>query len=133
MENCDNGDIKIAKQVADRLIGELVFFVKELTHFDRLIMTAGWGNGYVCIPKWHQCFEMSYDYIHEKYGIRVHCGLTLSEYASALKWPEIPADQQDSWVVGFDTAHSGDTLQKWPKEAVLAEAKDLAMQLASIR
>lgn len=127
-------DEQIAKQVFDKLIGELPFFVCE-THLDRNIINVGWGNGYVCIPKWHPCFGMDYNDIYEKYGIHAHGGLTFADKSNNLKqWPcqsEIPDGEY--WIVGFDTAHSGDDLQRWPKEAVIMETKDLAIRLAAIR
>lgn len=33
------------------------------------------------------------------------------------------------WIVGFDTAHGWDTLERWPKFMVEGEAKRLAQQL----
>lgn len=91
-------EIDIAQQVYYKLLGEVVSFTKELVHLDRTIVKVGWGNGYACIPGWHPCYGLHYDEICDKYGIRVHGGLTFAEYASKLKWPELPLDQLGSWV-----------------------------------
>jgi hypothetical protein len=39
---------------------------------------------------------------------------------------------KDWWVIGFDTGHYGDTMERWPKEAVEAETKRLFCQLLDI-
>jgi hypothetical protein len=60
----------------------------------------------------------------------VHGGLTFSESADDLNWPEITEKDKGGWVVGFDTAHAWDSLENWPDErTVLAEAKRLKKQL----
>lgn len=113
---------------------ELKWFVLETKHLTRAYTDFGWGNGYVCIPKGHPCFGMDYDTIHNNYDhiIQVNGGLSFSEPASELKkWP-IPEGYEDSWVVGFDTAHLNDSLAIWPKHMVEAEAQRLKTQLESI-
>lgn len=77
----------------------------------------GWGNGYVNLPKWHKYYGVHYDNI----PVDVHGGLTYSE------------QEGDYWVVGFDTCHAWDTMEKWPKEKVLEEAIQLMNQLKKFR
>lgn len=95
-----------------------------------LTLNHGWGNGYVIIPEGHPCFKMSYDEIHENYDIDVHGGLTYSEMAEDGN--DVFKHHSGCWVVGFDTAHYRDTLDRWPKEAVQAETERLREQLESI-
>lgn len=108
-------------------------FVKETTHLKRMsFLDFGWGNGYVAIPKGHTLYGKSYDEIHDLIPmLEVNGGLTFSEKASDLDWVEIPSDCKDCWIVGFDTAHSWDTLEHWPKEMVEIEAEQLKERLLS--
>lgn len=92
----------------------------------------GWGNGYLVIPEGHPLHGMDYDAIHEAYPhLSVNGGLT---YAAKPVRKMVPDDVPDSaWIIGFDTAHLGDTLERWPDEAsVLAEAQSLANQIESL-
>ena len=36
----------------------------------------------------------------------------------------------DMWVVGWDTAHWGDTIERWSRECVLKENQILSIHLA---
>jgi hypothetical protein len=94
-------------------------------------MDRGWGNGYVAIPKGHKLYEV--DYQGEAfYDIEVNGGLTYGNYAeNLLKDPEAQGIDPKAWVVGFDTAHYMDTLQRWPEEAVRDEANSLLEQIAN--
>ena len=103
-------------------------FVKEITWFPAISLSHGWGNGYVIIPKGHKLHGKQYDDI----DVSVHGGLTFSESASELDWPEIPEDSKDGWVVGFDTCHYGDNQSSWTKRAVQREAERLRKQLMKI-
>lgn len=112
----------------------LNFFAKKAPDLglDRII-DRGWGNGYVCIPEGHPMHGMSYDDIHRTWDIDVNGGLTFSESGASCKsseWGVPDFVKETDWVIGFDTAHLGDTLERWPTEAsVLAEAKRLAGQI----
>lgn len=77
------------------------------------LLNRGWGNGYVALPKEHPCFGKSYYDI----DVKVHGGLTYAEM------------EGDFWVVGFDTAHAFDSMEKWPKEKVEEETIRLRDQL----
>lgn len=77
-----------------------------------IIYEHGWGNGYVHLPKGHKYFGIDANDI----PYEVHGGLTF-------------ADEIDGyWVIGFDTCHYGDTLEKWPKKAVWEETQRLLRQ-----
>lgn len=101
-------------------------FGKVMSHLAGI--DTGWGNGYAVIPKGHPMHGKHYDEIN----VDVHYGLTFSASVDELnldKWPEITDEDKGGWVVGFDTAHLGDDLARWPQESVEAEAKRLAEQL----
>ena len=108
-------------------------FVKENTVLNRKIypFDFGWGNGYVGIPKGHELHGKSYDEIYKLIPtLKVNGGLTFSNHVGNIKWVEIPKyTRKNGWVIGFDTLHCWDTLEKWSKEAVMAEAKNLKKQL----
>jgi hypothetical protein len=82
-----------------------------LTRYPNESIGHGWGNGYVRIAEGHKYYGNAYDDI----DVSVHGGLTFSEHITNNdKW-------SDGFWVGFDTAHSGDNLQKWPVDRVLEE------------
>ncbi len=72
----------------------------------------GWGNGYVRIPEGHPYYEKNYDDI----PVDVHGGLTVSDHIF-----ENGKHFSDGYWVGFDTAHYGDTKERWPMDRVLEE------------
>ena len=79
-------------------------------------LERGWGNGYVRIPEGHEYYEKTYDDI----PVAVHGGLTFGDHIF-----ENSKNFSDGYWVGFDTAHYGDTKQRWPMESVLQETIDL--------
>jgi hypothetical protein len=88
-----------------------------------LRLDFGWGNGYVKIVPGHQYYKVPYD----DFYVNVHGGLTFSE--------EIKPDDNylpEGYWVGFDTAHSSDTLQKWSRSRVYQETLSLFAQLYSL-
>jgi hypothetical protein len=108
-------------------------FVRENNWLPRGFMgrNFGWGNGYVIIPEGHPMYGKHYDDI----PVEVNGGLTFAENVSDMNrehWPEIPEDITSGWVVGFDTAHSWDTLSRWPKEKVERETNRLRLQLEKL-
>ena len=108
----------------------LISFVVENNWLSRDRLDFGWGNGYVAIPKEHKFYGLDYCEID---GIDVNGDLTLSCSASEFKdVPELTEEFKDYWVLGFDTAHLYDTLEKWPKEAVEKETNYLKLQLEKI-
>jgi hypothetical protein len=107
--------------------------IKENTWLTRGMMDFGWGNGYVLIPKGHPMHGVHYDSIN----VDVHYGLTFSELASKcvqemFEGYEMTEQDMECWIVGFDTCHYDDTLEKWPKEEVQAETNRLREQLEAI-
>lgn len=72
----------------------------------------GQYNGYVNLPKGHRWYGLDY----EKIPVDIHGGLTYS------------AQMGEYWTIGFDTAHYGDTAEKWDVFTVHAEAVRLLEQ-----
>lgn len=94
-------------------------------------MEKGWGNGYVALPRRHPYFGLGYDEINEKLEHLkhyVHGGITIAIHSSKIECEEAK-DMDDMWVVGWDTAHFGDTIELWPKERVLKENEMLSVFL----
>ncbi len=93
-------------------------------------MDFGWGNGYVLIPIGHKYHGVNYNDI----DVSVHGGLTYGELMTKENAEFWNLDKEDvgTWCVGFDTAHCDDTLAKYPKEYVQAEADNLAKQLNGV-
>jgi len=79
-------------------------------------MIGGWGNGYVGIPVWHPFYKIDYDDLYKHTS--VHGGLTFSDYD----------DEEDLWIIGFDTCHSGDNMYNWSYDNVLKETIKLREQ-----
>lgn len=75
-------------------------------------LEKGWGNGYVRIPEGHPYYEKNYDDI----PVSVHGGLTFSNHVF-----EDGEYFSDGYWVGFDTAHYGDTKERWPMDKVMEE------------
>lgn len=101
----------------------------------------GWGNGYVLLPYNHPFYGVHYDDI----DANVHGGLTFSDYFDVERFPEWVKNREIGgditmenyknfdkyWMIGFDTAHSGDGLDTCPKSYVMSEATDLLEQCLS--
>lgn len=96
---------------------------------------TGWGNGYVLIPEGHPLHGKDYDSI----DVDVHGGLTFASlvtkdfltrdvYIGLLDEGDI-----GKWMVGFDTAHYGDSKLNWPKERVVAETERLKEQIVNYK
>lgn len=90
---------------------------------------GGWGNGYVAIPKDHPAFGKDYnDEIFD--SVYIHGGLTYSEeYSEKYN----PIETEGMWIIGFDTLHLGDDMNRWPtEESVMNEANNLKAQIEAI-
>jgi len=90
-------------------------------------MDVGWGNGYVVLPKSHAWYGMNYNDI----PVDVHRGLTFGRILEEKEDLEIfnLGEEYLGWyIIGFDTAHYGDTPERWTKNAVQAEADRLLEQ-----
>ena len=92
----------------------------------------GWGNGYVIIPVGHPLHGVNYETIND--FVSVHGGLTYSEYCTEKNKDIYGLDDSDlgKWIVGFDTAHYGDSQERWHKAAVQAETDFLLTQIVGL-
>lgn len=97
----------------------ILSFIKEITWLTGC--ETGWGNGYVAVPPKHPWHGKDYDSIN----IDIHGGLTFAASATGIRWPEVPNNIDDYWIVGFDCAHYGDNLSTCPKEFVETETQKL--------
>jgi len=77
---------------------------------------CGEYNGYVSLPPDHPWHGVHYEDI----PMDIHGDLTYSIM------------EAERWVIGFDTCHFGDTAQRWPVEAVAAEAESLLKQAEAV-
>jgi hypothetical protein len=108
-------------------------FVRN-TWSKEMFFDRGWGNGYVVIPETHELHGKTYYEIHDLIPeLSVNGGLTFSDFRDDLSWKEIPENTKKGWVVGFDTAHYGDTLARWSKENVIKETFRLRRQLLNYK
>ena len=119
-------------------------FVRQLTHLKAIsFLERGWGNGYVIIPEGHPMHGKHYDDIK----VDVHGGLTLcglvdmngmivtesfSGNKNVMHWDEVTEEDAGGWIVGFDTTHYQDSLERWPQKAVQAEVDNLMHQLEAM-
>ena len=99
------------------------------------ITSHGWGNGYVIIPEGHKLHGKHYEELNKRKAISVNGGLTYSELADAriIKQFGLSDEHLGSWIVGFDTCHCWDDMQRWPKDEVQKEADQLLSQLKSLK
>jgi hypothetical protein len=98
------------------------------TTTENIFIEKGWGNGYVAVPPTHPLHlgNITQEKISLVQSLDVNGDITYNDYGDGVHAPK------DWWVFGFDTAHFGDTIEKWPKEAVEDETKRLFCQLLDI-
>jgi hypothetical protein len=105
-------------------------FVKNQQN--RQLGTYGWANGYLILSNDHPYYGKDYDDINNNIEIYVHGGWTFSSHLNKFKNVELKMldgdninFEDDLWVIGFDTKHFDDDLEKWPREKVLVHIKQL--------
>ena len=109
---------------------ELKSFTIENTWLTRKNNNHGWGNGYVAVPVGHKYHGLDYDEIDE---ITINGGLTLSCKAEEFSGnKEVDDSYAGYWVLGFDTCHAYDSLERWSEEEVEKETLFLKLQLERI-
>lgn len=111
--------------------------LEEVPDYLKDAFRAGYGNGYVILPKFHPWFGLHYNDI----PVEIHGGLTFSDKITEElieTWAKSKAREKELdkklkanlglWMIGFDTIHYGDNEENWPKEAVEEETKRLKRQ-----
>lgn len=107
--------MRIMQEIQRKPDGIITFVTP--THLDTRL--NGWGNGYVAVPKGHIFYGIDYEHL----WFDVHGGVTWSEIETI--------DGIDYYVLGFDTAHSGDSPKNRPKEYVIEETERFYQQVIS--
>lgn len=94
--------------------------------FKDTLLDSGWGNGYVILDRIHPWAGVDYWDI----PVEVHGGLTFGRYLTKEDIYFFSIDPEDvgKYMIGFDTAHYGDNITKWSKDAVQEEADRLLRQ-----
>jgi hypothetical protein len=103
---------------------------KELKMSNRAL-DVGWGNGYIIIPPTHPW----YAYTENNLPIHAHGGWTFGSMVdedTISFWKELDENDLGGFMIGFDTAHYGDSLEQWPKERVIAETRELDRQIITL-
>jgi len=96
----------------------------------------GWGNGYCALPPEHPCYGMKYGDIYHTYTYGWPSELTFSDklpFNWSLDFKRDTGLSDDNyWLIGFDTMHFMDTLERWPKERVQEAADQMAYNFLEI-
>lgn len=77
------------------------------------LLNRGWGNGYIGVPITHPTSEKDYNDLE----VDIHGGWTYDQQEMV----EVNGVHKLMMVFGFDTAHYGDSLERWPQSAVVEE------------
>lgn len=136
----------------------LIPFIRKIT---TAYCERGRYNGYVLLPKGHPLFGKSCEKLDEKVSVhggvtysgpiivKPHGQSLNSEFVHLdpivqeaifinpkdkeyIMFSITYGDPQDWWIVGWDTAHYGDTAERWTKEATIAETLDFCKQLEAL-
>lgn len=86
----------------------------------RNVYNYGWGNGYVKVVEGNRYYDKDYNDI----DLYPHGGVTFSGFIDNTE--NFPST---GFWIGFDTAHSGDDIKKWPKDMVIKETIKLFKQV----
>lgn len=137
--------------ILSKKIMENIMFIKKNPFANNPLIECGSFNGYVAVPPTNKYYGKS---DVDLYGICVHGGVTYSEplcdnflkeemsemgvdtanerngiLDGAIFLDGVQDVPNDWWIIGFDTCHDGDTPQKWTKEKVIAETRNLNVEL----
>jgi hypothetical protein len=99
------------------------WWVEKAQSYPGLLSERGWGNGYAVVPKGHPLYKVQHVYA-SGHDLDVNSEITFAGWRVH--------NGKEYWVIGFDTAHYGDSILKWPKEAVVREAINFAEQIKKI-
>ncbi len=102
-----------------------------------ILRGGGFANGYVVIPKDHPLWGLDYN-AEEIESLNVHGGITFSDKVDedminhVLWGKDLEDEDLGSWLIGFDTRHSGDNLKRWPRKKVELEVINLIRQVEKL-
>jgi len=102
-----------------------------------ILRGGGFANGYVVIPQGHPLWGLEYT-TELVEGLNVHGGITFSEKVDedminhVLWGKDLEDEDLGSWLIGFDTRHSGDNLKRWPQVKVEKEVIKLLKQVEDL-
>ena len=80
--------------------------------------SGGWGNGYVVLPKGHKFHGLDHDDI-----------MNQCDTCEELTYSK--SDEDGNWVVGWDSNHSYQNKENYPFKVVLAQTRQLEIELNS--
>lgn len=96
------------------------WFVLE-SNTSEYALERGWGNGYAVVDPNNKLHGLSESEVMGM-GVSIESEIAYSGKMEYIKGKE-------HWVIGFDTAHFGDSIEKWPKSRVEFVAQELARQV----
>ena len=132
----------IVKLVSIGLYKGYVYLIKhintdtdEINYFREIFegtdIDNDWYNGYVILPKEHELVDKFYGDFEEDYDLKVHGGITFSDYLSEIMDLE-DMNLEDGYVLGFDCNHAGDNPAHCNQGYVENECKKLIDQLINL-
>lgn len=99
--------------------------------FEGMDIANDWYNGYVILPKEHELVDKFYGDFEEDYDLKVHGGITFSNYLRyVIDLEEIGFENR--YTLGFDCNHVGDNPKDCNKKYVENECKKLIDQLINL-
>ena len=117
------------------LIKHIYTDINETNYFREIFegtdIANDWYNGYVILPKEHELVDKFYGDFEEDHDLKVHGGITFSDYLSKIiDLEEIGFENR--YTLGFDCNHAGDNPAHCNQEYVENECKKLIDQLISL-
>lgn len=132
----------IAKLVNIGLYKGYVYLIKHISTdtdeinyfreiFEGMDIDNDWYNGYVILPKKHELVDKFYGDFEEDYDLKVHGGITFSNYLRYVIDLE-KIGFENRYTLGFDCNHAGDNPVDCNQEYVENECKKLIDQLINL-
>lgn len=117
------------------LIKHIYTDINETNYFREIFegtdIANDWYNGYVILPKEHELVDKFYGDFEEEYDLKVHGGITFSDYLSKIiDLEEIGLENR--YTLGFDCNHIGDSPINCNRNYVENECQALIRQLINL-
>lgn len=117
------------------LIKHIYTDINETNYFREIFegtdISNDWYNGYVILPKEHELVDKFYGDFEEDYDLKVHGGITFSDYLSKIiDLEEIGLENR--YTLGFDCNHVGDSPINCNRNYVENECLALIRQLINL-